>query len=245
MGYEDEPGLAAVDGLLRAVFEHARQLEHVSTAVFDRFLRGASELPEMDPTPEGVLRAFGSITAEGGVMPAAALDAMIATPIAAGAGWSDEVRNEFLAPAERSCRSRARDPRPHVCSSVPTGSDRSDAAPSATLPSLSGRRTCSSPRRRRCCSTIGQDPLVAGRRGGHRPRRPLWVRSCTTSVRGGGRSRGGRYARCRETLDNIWYPADGGPRAVPGGRTPAAVGHGDASRPEDENLVLGVATITT
>lgn len=96
MGYEDEPGLAAVDGLMRAVFEHARQLEHVSTAVFDRFLRGASELPLMDPTPEGVLRAFGSIAAEGGVMPAAALDAMIATPIAAGAGWSDEVRNEFL-----------------------------------------------------------------------------------------------------------------------------------------------------
>ena len=96
MGYEDGPGLAAVDGLMRAVFEHARQLEHVSTAVFDRFLRGASELPEMDPTPEGVLRAFGSIAAEGGVMPAAALDAMIATPIAAGAGWSDEVRNDFL-----------------------------------------------------------------------------------------------------------------------------------------------------
>jgi len=96
MGYEDEPGLAAVDGLMRAVFEHARQLEHVSTAVFDRFLRGASEVPEMDPTPEGVLRAFGSIAAEGGVMPAAALDAMIATPIAAEAQWSDEVRNEFL-----------------------------------------------------------------------------------------------------------------------------------------------------
>jgi [protein-PII] uridylyltransferase len=96
MGYEDEPRLAAVDGLMRAVFEHARQLEHVSTAVFDRFLRGASELPVTDPTPEGVLRAFGSIAAEGGVMPAAALDAMIATPIAAGAGWSDEVRDEFL-----------------------------------------------------------------------------------------------------------------------------------------------------
>ena len=96
MGYEDGPGLAAVDGLLRAVFEHARQLEHVSTAVFDRYLRGASELPLMDPTPEGVLSAFGSIAAEGGVMPAAALDAMIATPIAAEARWSDEVRNEFL-----------------------------------------------------------------------------------------------------------------------------------------------------
>jgi [protein-PII] uridylyltransferase len=96
MGYEDEPGLAGVDGLMRAVFEHARQLEHVSTAVFDRFLRGASEVPEMNPTPEGILRAFGSIAAEGGVMPAAALDAMLATPIATEAGWSDEVRNGFL-----------------------------------------------------------------------------------------------------------------------------------------------------
>ena len=103
MGYEDEPGLAAVDGLMRAVFEHARQLEHVSTAVFDRFLRGASEVPEMDPTPEGVLRAFAAVAAEGGVMPAAALDAMIGHADRRRAPWSDEVRNGVpRSPAERS-----------------------------------------------------------------------------------------------------------------------------------------------
>ncbi|MGH2589856.1 MAG: [protein-PII] uridylyltransferase, partial [Actinomycetota bacterium] len=33
LGFSDEPGLQAVDGLMRAVFEHARQVEHVVRSV--------------------------------------------------------------------------------------------------------------------------------------------------------------------------------------------------------------------
>jgi [protein-PII] uridylyltransferase len=96
MGYADEPGLPAVDGLMRSVFEHGRQLEHVSASIFDRFLRGSSDLPAIDRTPEGVLRAFASVAGDRGVMPAAALDAMAAVPIAAGAAWTEAVRDAFL-----------------------------------------------------------------------------------------------------------------------------------------------------
>ena len=35
MGFADEPGLPAVDGLMRSVFEQARQVEHVTASVFD------------------------------------------------------------------------------------------------------------------------------------------------------------------------------------------------------------------
>jgi [protein-PII] uridylyltransferase len=95
MGFVDEPGLPAVDGLMRSVFEHARQVEHVVSSAFDRYLRGSSPLPEVEPTPAGILRAFASVARERGVMPAAALDAMAPETIPEGA-WSDEVRDAFL-----------------------------------------------------------------------------------------------------------------------------------------------------
>ena len=95
MGFVDEPGLPAVDGLMRSVFEHARQVEHVVSSAFDRFLRGSSALPEVEPTPAGILRAIASVARERGVMPAAALDAMAPETVPDGA-WSEEVRDAFL-----------------------------------------------------------------------------------------------------------------------------------------------------
>src|SRR5262245_5299358 len=47
MGFVDEPGLPAIDGLMRSVFEHARQVEHVVSSAFDRYLRGSSPLPQV------------------------------------------------------------------------------------------------------------------------------------------------------------------------------------------------------
>ena len=95
MGFVDEPGLPAVDGLMRSVFEHGRQVEHVVSSAFDRYLRGSSAVPEVEPTPAGVLRAFGSVARERGVMPAAALDAMADASIPDGE-WADDVRDAFL-----------------------------------------------------------------------------------------------------------------------------------------------------
>ena len=97
MGFEDEPGLPAVDGLMRAVFEHARQVEHVSRSVFDRYLRGESDAPAFEDTPAGVLGAFATVAVERGVMGAPALDRIEEMGIADQVEWSDDVRQAFLA----------------------------------------------------------------------------------------------------------------------------------------------------
>jgi len=96
MGFEDEPGLRAVDGLMRAVFEHARQVEHVSRSVFDRFLQGESEAVEVEDTPEGVLRAFADATRERSVMAAATLDLIEAVELPEEIEWTEGVRDHFL-----------------------------------------------------------------------------------------------------------------------------------------------------
>jgi [protein-PII] uridylyltransferase len=96
MGFADEPGLPAVDGLMRSVFEQARQVEHVTASVFDRFLRGTSLPQPLDATPEGVLRAFASSARDGHVMPAASLDAMSAVAIDADRPWTGPTRTAFL-----------------------------------------------------------------------------------------------------------------------------------------------------
>jgi [protein-PII] uridylyltransferase len=96
MGFVDEPGIAAVDALTRSIFEHARQLEHVRSSVFDRYLRGASPRPAIEPSPEGVLRAFADVARDGGVMPAVSLDDVEAVGIAGPVRWTEDVRDAFL-----------------------------------------------------------------------------------------------------------------------------------------------------
>ncbi|HET8526190.1 MAG TPA: ACT domain-containing protein [Actinomycetota bacterium] len=96
MGFADEPGLPAVDGLMRSVFEQARQVEHVSASVFDRFLRGSSPPVPLDATAEGILRAFAAVARDGDVMPAASLDAVAAVSIDAELAWDEPIRAAFL-----------------------------------------------------------------------------------------------------------------------------------------------------
>ena len=96
MGFADEPGLPAVDGLMRSVFEQARQVEHVSASVFDRFLRGSSAPAPVDATAQGILRAFATVARDGDVMPAASLDAVAAVSIDADLPWNDSIRAAFL-----------------------------------------------------------------------------------------------------------------------------------------------------
>jgi [protein-PII] uridylyltransferase len=96
LGFVDEPGLAAVDGLMRSVFEHARQVEHVTRSAFDRYLRGQADVAEVDPTPEGILRAFVAIARARTVMPAASLDRVAAAPVPDRIEWTPGVRDAFL-----------------------------------------------------------------------------------------------------------------------------------------------------
>ncbi len=96
LGFEDEPGLRAADGLMRTVFEHGRQVEHVVDSVFERFLRGGSPATEVDPTAEGVLRALAAIARDRGVAAPASLDAIEAVGVPGVVEWSDAVRDAFL-----------------------------------------------------------------------------------------------------------------------------------------------------
>jgi [protein-PII] uridylyltransferase len=96
MGFTDEPGLIAVDGLMRSVFERARQVEHVRDAAFDRYLRGESVVRALEPSAAGVLRAFADVAAERGVMSATTLDLVEAADIDEEVEWNDDVREAFL-----------------------------------------------------------------------------------------------------------------------------------------------------
>ncbi|MEW6059430.1 MAG: ACT domain-containing protein [Actinomycetota bacterium] len=95
LGFADEPGLRAVDGLMRALSEHARQVEHVVANAFNRFLEGGSQ-PEVVPSPEGVLRAFASLARERGVMSPATLDLIDAVELPAPVEWTEGVCEAFL-----------------------------------------------------------------------------------------------------------------------------------------------------
>jgi hypothetical protein len=67
MGFVDEPGLPAVDGLMRAVFEHARQVLWVRDAAFRRFLeRDAPPSAPPPADPEALLAALADLAETGG-----------------------------------------------------------------------------------------------------------------------------------------------------------------------------------
>lgn len=96
LGFEDEPGLRAVDGLMRNVFEHARQVEHVAGSVFDRFLRGGSTAATVEPSPAGVLRVLLAVAGERGVLAPGTLDAVEAVDVPEEVEWTEGVRGAFL-----------------------------------------------------------------------------------------------------------------------------------------------------
>ena len=96
LGFSDEPGLPAVDGLMRAVFEHGRQVEHVLRSALDRFLSGTTRDVEVGSSPEDVLRAFVAAARRSEVMPAAALDRIDATDLPVEIVWTDDLRDTFL-----------------------------------------------------------------------------------------------------------------------------------------------------
>jgi [protein-PII] uridylyltransferase len=82
---------------MRAVFDHARQVEHVTRSALDRYLRGSSDVPELEPTPEGILRAFLQTSGAPKVMSAAALDRISSVPVPDPVEWDDGLRDAFLA----------------------------------------------------------------------------------------------------------------------------------------------------
>lgn len=96
MGFVDEPGLPAVDGLMRSLFEHARQVEHVTTASFDRYLRGTAQDLGLEPSPAGVVRALTEAGRSDGAIPAGLLDRIERAAVPDPVEWTTEVWDAFV-----------------------------------------------------------------------------------------------------------------------------------------------------
>ena len=99
MGFTDEPRLIAEDGLMRAVFEHARTVTYVVDAVFGRFLipqepMGSAEVVPLDAA--GVLEALAASAEEGSSPAPAVLDAIEAADVGDPVVWTTPVVDAFL-----------------------------------------------------------------------------------------------------------------------------------------------------
>lgn len=99
MGFQDEPGLIAEDGLMRAVFEHARQVAHIYRAAFARLL-DESAAPASDSLEtldaEGVLLALADV-AEAGTTPSLALlDRIESANVPDPVDWTDGMLAAFV-----------------------------------------------------------------------------------------------------------------------------------------------------
>jgi [protein-PII] uridylyltransferase len=110
MGFSDEPRLLAEDGLMRALFEHARSVEYLTEEILIERRRpgeGRVRAPSPPTDVESVLRLFvGSDGASRSPLPAE-LDAAKALELTDELSWTDETRDAFLAVlrSERGSRS--------------------------------------------------------------------------------------------------------------------------------------------
>ncbi len=96
MGFEDEPKLISVDGLMRSLFEHARQVEFILRAVIERFLEEGTPAAAPPTSPVDVLETLAE-GAEAGREPSAALlDAIDELDVPAEVEWDADVRRAFL-----------------------------------------------------------------------------------------------------------------------------------------------------
>jgi [protein-PII] uridylyltransferase len=97
MGFTDEPRLLAEDGLMRAVFEHARAVRWITGNVWDRMSAGVAPrpVPPIDG-PAGVLEALADAAETDAPPSPALLDAIENVDLAAEVEWTEEVRGAFL-----------------------------------------------------------------------------------------------------------------------------------------------------
>jgi [protein-PII] uridylyltransferase len=95
IGFVDEPGLAAIDGLMRQVFAHARTVDAV---VRDALARVVAEPRAAPQAPlDGPADVLDALATAGATIPPALADAVAAAPIPDPVMWDDRTRVAFLA----------------------------------------------------------------------------------------------------------------------------------------------------
>jgi [protein-PII] uridylyltransferase len=95
MGFEDEPRLISIDGLMRSLFEHARQIEFVLRAVIDRSLEEGASTASPPTTPARVLELLADEAEEGREPSAALLDSIDDLDLPEEVTWDVHVRRAF------------------------------------------------------------------------------------------------------------------------------------------------------
>jgi [protein-PII] uridylyltransferase len=97
MSFRDEDRLSAIDGLMRGVFEHAREVDFVVSCAFGRAEGSQAESAPVDAgSPAAVLHAL--IPVAGAGMPASArlVDSLAKAKIPEPLEWTDQVRDSFM-----------------------------------------------------------------------------------------------------------------------------------------------------
>ncbi len=99
MGFLDEPRLIAEDGLMRGVFEHARQVSRTLDDVLARAAAGDRDVTavvDRAEGPAGVLAALATAAVAGDPLTPGLLDAIEAAEIPDPVEWTADVRDAFL-----------------------------------------------------------------------------------------------------------------------------------------------------
>ena len=95
MGFEDEPDLISIDGLMRALFEHARQVEFLLRAMIERVLGERRPLPDPPGSAAEMLDALATEAEEGREPSAALLDAIEEIDMPEEVVWDADTRKAF------------------------------------------------------------------------------------------------------------------------------------------------------
>jgi [protein-PII] uridylyltransferase len=98
MGFVDEPGLAAIDALMRRVFEHGRSvgaLVSAGTARLRHEVISGEDVPPIDG-PDGVLEALAAVAERAATPNPALIDALEAASIPDPIVWDAHTREAFL-----------------------------------------------------------------------------------------------------------------------------------------------------
>jgi [protein-PII] uridylyltransferase len=96
VGFVDEPDLPAPDALMRAIFEHARNVEHVSWLAVERIVGDATALGALPTDASSVLRALADAAERGEVPSPALLDAIEDVDVPDQVSWDPPMRSAFL-----------------------------------------------------------------------------------------------------------------------------------------------------
>jgi [protein-PII] uridylyltransferase len=96
VGFVDEPDLPAPDALMRAIFEHARNVEHVSWLAVERIVGDSTARGAVPADASSILGVLADAAERGEVPSPALLDAIEDVDVPDQVSWDAPMRSAFL-----------------------------------------------------------------------------------------------------------------------------------------------------